>query len=231
VKRSTAGFQTAVPEQLQPREDGHPAVQPKRSTDEGGRSACRPNDHDGASRREDGHRLLPRRGATPSETGLRVGRTRSGTTERGRSLAVRSRSDCTGACRRSITVRPGGRSRRRRHCRVDQDRRRALWPRRHGGNVVSAGPVRQTRPLRRVQEPFRIVSQRFEGGSSPYARHLACAVRPTPIGRVEPSARVSINEGAGRYRQSGGRSACRPNERPTVSRKCRQGATRAFATG
>jgi hypothetical protein len=35
---------------------------------------------------------------------------------------------------------------------------------------------------------------------------------------------VSNNEGARRRRQSGGRSACRPNERPMVSRRCRQDA-------
>lgn len=42
--------------------------------------------------------------------------------------------------------------------------------------------------------------------------------------RNEPCARVSNNEGARRCRQSGGRSACRPNERPMVSRRCRQDA-------
>jgi hypothetical protein len=45
---------------------------------------------------------------------------------------------------------------------------------------------------------------------------------------IEPCARVSNNEGARRCRPSGGRSACRPNERQTVSRKCRQGASRAL---
>jgi hypothetical protein len=224
-------FWTAGPEQLQPREDGHSVVQPKRSTDEGGRSACRPNDHDGASWRADGHRLLPRRGATPSEAGLRVGGTKRGTTERGRSSAGRSRSDCTGACRRSITVRPGGRSRRRRHRRAGQ-----AAGERCGRVGMAATSCRQVRFGKRVR--FGGCRNRFGScrrGSKVARVHMrgiiAGAARPLPIGRVEPSARVSIYEGAGRCRRPGGRSACRPNERSTVSRKCRQGATRAFATG
>jgi hypothetical protein len=116
-----------------------------------GKPAFGSDERDEAPWKEDGHR--------PDERGI----------------------DCTGACRRSITVRPGGRSRWRRHRRAGLVCRRALRPRWHGGNVVLAGSGRGTCPLRRVRKPFRIVSWRFEGGSGPHVRQRVYAVRPSSI--------------------------------------------------
>jgi len=102
-----------------PGEDGHPVVQPKRRNAEGVRSSghtttathrrgwtvigrsretgpCRAKPAFGSVERSaapssgDGHRPLPRNGAMPSEAGLRVGGTKRGTVEWGRSSAGRT---------------------------------------------------------------------------------------------------------------------------------------------
>jgi hypothetical protein len=183
----------------------------------------------GATPKEDGHRPLSRSGATSSEAGLRVGETKRGNAEGGRSSAGRTRP-CL--CR-------GMQAKHWRFAQADGRDGEGIVARvriagkRCGRVDMAVTSCRQSRVGERVR--FGGCGNRFGScrGGSKVARVHMCGTVSTQSGhchqrRIEPCARVSNNEGARRCRPSGERSACRPSERQTVSRKCRQGASRAL---
>jgi hypothetical protein len=116
-----------------------------------GREVFGPHEQSGAPWRVDGHRPLPRNGAMPSEAGLRVGGTKRGTVEWGRSSAAPAKR---GHAERS---RPSGRRNEARHRRVGTVIGRTNLAERSGARLVldrrtGAAPTEGRRPFGRPTE-------------------------------------------------------------------------------